>query len=164
MGNTRYIVRHVNYFRGMVGHEFTLVFESEIKDIERTDREWYKQLERPDFIGLISKAPKTEWAGSIPLPEDKDGLSYVPASPSKTVAAELVRVEAASLKAEAAREAWDSAYALEKALKSHDWHAHYSDDNSVFFASEQHWDKIKGLLAQVSPEVGQALVAKYKPS
>jgi len=134
-----------------------------VVDVTGREPKWYELIDRPDFLGLVSKAPKTGWGGMVPLPANLDGVRYVAASDEKAVAAEALRAAAAEVKGEADREASDPAYALEKALKSHDWFAHYSDDNGVFFASERHWDKIKALMAKVPPAVAEALLDQYKP-
>jgi len=168
--NTRYIARHVNYFLGKPGHDFALVFEDRVVDIQ--DRSYSKLLSEPGLVGLIESAPamktrferltQTTWRGSVPL-LTTDGMRYIPSVGTKEEAAEACRKEARLLREEADREATDPAYALEKALKNHDWFAHYSDDNNVCLASEQHWQKIEGLKLKVPKDVAEALVNQYQP-
>lgn len=161
MNNTGYIVRHVRYFLGKSGHAFALVFTSDVIDV--TDASTlYDLTQRPDFVGLVSKAPKTAWCGMVQRIEH-DGASYTGQCATRDEAADAVRAEAAALRAEADRVASDPAYALEKMLKSHDWFAHYSDDYGVCAASDRHWEKIQAQMTKVSPEVAEALLAKYRP-
>jgi len=159
--NTGYITRHVNYFIGMTGHAFALVFEHEVIDV--TDRRQCSDLVgRADFVGLVSKAPKTAWCGMVPCIEH-DGANHTGERATKAEAADAVRAEADALRAEADHVASDPAYALEKLLKAHDWFAHYSDDYGVCAASDRHWNKIQEQMIKVSPEVAEALLAKYRP-
>ena len=156
------LIRHVNYFRGMAGHEYALVFEHGLLDVDSSNPRWHEPMDRKDFVGLVTKAPLTAWGGMAAGPEGANG--YVPGDkPTKAEAAEAVRALAREIKAEADRVTNDPVYALEKALKSHDWYAHYSDDHRVYMASERHWDKIRALVALVPDDVGKALVENYRP-
>lgn len=160
--NLGYITRQVNYFVGKHGHAFALVFEHRIVHV--TDRQHCLELiDRPDLVGLAQWATKTQWGGIVPLPGDADGASYVPAYATIEEVAEAIRVRARELRAEHERVTADPVYALEKALQAHDWFAHNSDDYGVCAASDRHWTKIQELRAKVTPEVYEALVAKYQP-
>jgi hypothetical protein len=160
--NTGYIIRHVRYFHGMPGHASALVFTDEIIDVTDTST-LYDLTQRPDFVGLIGKAPKTAWSGMTPRIEH-DGASHVVKCATKAEAADAVRAEAKALRVEADRVEADPAYAAEKLLKSHDWYAHMSDDYGVCAASDHHMDKIRTLLAQLPSGVAEALLAKYRPT
>lgn len=161
MKNTGNIIRHVRYFFGKPGHAFALVFTSEIIDVVDPNGV-YPLTQRDDFVGLVSKAPKTQWGGTVPRIEH-DGASYVADCATKELAADAVRAEALALRAEADRCAADPAYAAEKLLKTHDWYAHYSDSYGVCAASDRHWDRIQALLKQLPEAEAEALVAKYRP-
>jgi hypothetical protein len=162
MRNTGYIIRHVRYFHGKVGHAFALVFTDEIIDVVYPS-ELHVLTDRVDFVGLVSKAPKTAWCGMVPRIE-YDGASHTGEYATKAEAADAVRAEAKALRVEADRVEADPAYAAEKLLKSHDWYAHMSDDYGVCAASDHHMDKIRTLLAQLPSGVAEALLAKYRPT
>jgi hypothetical protein len=160
--NTGYIVRHVRYFHGKPGHAFAVVLTHEIIDVAYAN-EVHALTERADFVGLVSKAPKTAWGGMVPRIEH-DGASYVADRATKAEAADAVRAEAKALRVEADRVEADPAYAAEKLLKSHDWYAHMSDDYGVCAASDRHMDKIRTLLTQLPSGVAEALLTKYRPT
>lgn len=163
MSNLKYIIRHVSYFRGKPGHEFALVYKDTVLPVPTDDPMWSKLLDRPGFVGLVTKAPKTRWGGMVPLSLGYDGMSYVIERESIEDAAIAVREEAERIEAEAEREAFEPAYALEKLLKSHDWFAHYSDDYRVLAASDAHWHKIETLRKLVPQETYDRLIEKYRP-
>ena len=159
--NIGYVTRQVNYFFGKQGHEFALVFAESTVIV--TDRTQLRMVDRPDFVGLVSKAPATRWGGLVPRVEG-DGASYITDHPSIEAAADAVRAEASALRAEADRAATDPVYALERALKNHDWTSWASDDHRVWSAGERAAKQIEELRAKVAPEVYDALVAKYNPN
>lgn len=160
--NTGYIVRHVRYFQGKPGHAFAVVLADGVIDVVYAS-EVYALTARPDFVGLVSKAPKTAWCGMVPRIE-YDGVSHTHQYARKDEAADAVRAEAGVLRAEADRVAGDPAYAAEKLLKSHDWYAHMSDDYGVCAVSDRNMDRIQALLAQLPSETAEALLAKYRPA
>jgi hypothetical protein len=159
--NTGYVVRHVRYFHGKSGHAFAVVFTHEIIDVVYAN-EVHALTERADFVGLVSKAPKTAWCGMVPRIEC-DGANHTGQYTTKAEAADAVRAEALALRAEADRVAADPAYAAEKLLKSHDWYAHMSDDYGVCAASDRNMERIQALLVQLPTETAEALLAKYRP-
>lgn len=158
MGNP--IAQHVWHFLGKVGHEFALVFESEVIDVV-AGSPWTKLLDRSDLVGLVSKAPATGWGGRLALPGGGNG--YVPAQESKEAAVAALRAKRAEVLADAEREATDPIYALEKLLKHYDWYSHYSDDHRVWSAGERDSRRLQELLKIVPEDVGKALVEKYHP-
>jgi len=57
----------------------------------------------------------------------------------------------------------DPTFALEEALKSHDWYSAFSDDASYWHAGERSWDRILKLKAMVPVDTWIALYDKYAP-
>ena len=161
--NLGYINRAINYFRGKPGHQFVLIFKFNIVVLDDShDPTTTRQLvDRDDFLGLISKAPKTRWFGQIPLMRG-DGVNNVGEYPSIQTAATALRCEHMRMMEESQRYESDPVYALETELQAHDWTAWASDDVGIGNAADQHWKKIEDLRAKVSGDVGDALVEKYR--
>lgn len=163
--NLGYVTRQVRYFFDKHGHAFVLVFAAETVPV--TALAQLRLVDREDFVGLahytagaVNAASK--WGGIVPFIEG-DGARYVSDYVTVEDAAEAIRAEARTLKAEADRIAADPAYAAEQLLKTHDWYAHNSDDYGVCAASDRHWDRIQALLKQLPAAQAEALVAKYRP-
>lgn len=154
------IARHINYFVGKPGHEFVLVYETETKPV--TGSVGYDEADgREDFLGAITKAPKTQWGGIIKLA--RGGHAYFNDKPTPDEAIETLRTRAQEMRAENERYETDPEYALEVELKSHDWYHAMSDDGSVYRAGARHWDIIRGLLGKVDRKRAEELYVKYAP-
>ena len=154
----------INYFLRLPGHHFTLVFNDGTYDIKPTDPNWTRLLEREDFVGVVSRHHSTQWTGMIGYPHVSGYAHRLDKQyAGKMSAARALRLLLKSIKDEEAKRQNDPLYALEEALKVHDWFYMYSDDGRVARAGRKSWEGIQDLLAKVPADKGQELLAKYRP-
>lgn len=162
-------VRHVNYFlRGSglgnttrKGFSFYAVFEGGSKVKLTTKNLNADVYDREGYVGLVSKAPATGWHGEYYCPET--GRSYRTGDKSTLKAAVAALFEQQGQAQAYVERLKDPEYALEEALKVHDWYHFMSDSFGTCQAGSRHLDKIKGLLAQVPKKVGRKLWKQYAP-
>lgn len=57
----------------------------------------------------------------------------------------------------------DPVFALEEALKRHDWTSHFADDFRYWAAGEKSWKWIQELAEIVGPDIADPLINKYAP-
>lgn len=156
------LARHIRYFLNKPGHEFALVFQ-EGPPVAVVSMAFFGQLAHKDLVGLLHKSPLGGRCGLVPRIE-YGGFDWVQEG-EMTVEehAEKMRAHCLELQAEAAKAVVDPLYALERALKEHDWYACMSDDYSVTLAGERHWEEIRSLKGKVGASAWDAMVEKYKP-
>ena len=154
-----------NYFGRMPGHDFVLVFLS--RAIPVTSVKDLGRMERADFVGMLKTAPGLSGWHGYTVDESGRAHGLADRCPDAETAAQALRQLHFQTRVEYQAEQErlkDPAYALEKALKAHDWYSSYSDDFRVYSAGEASLDVIRDLLKKVDEETANRLWDQYAPA
>ena len=152
------IETQLRFCLGHPGHHKTLVFVDWDRVVE--NQEDIRLIDRPDFLGIVVKAPATNWGGVF---EGVKHLRYVAAEKSRTEAIAKLREEHGKYAIELKKIADDPEYALEVAMRDHDWTSWASDDHGVWRRGESDWQRIQELGKRVSKAKFAELRNKYQP-
>jgi hypothetical protein len=122
-----------------------------------------RRLRSGEAVGILTTRDDGRWGGQI---ESRRGTQYLVDCPSKlTTCVTLLlalksQADAAQAVLEADPERW-----LDEELARYDWTAHFSDDDSVYRASERHRAAvIDPLIRRVGAEKAKTLWEKRRPT
>ena len=160
-------LRSITFFLGRPGHEMYAVTSTGIVNVDGQMDILRRAASRPDFVGVVSKAPATQWGGQfwMDVNPDHQGNWMFKGHDSPTPESAAVKLRALAAKAKAAEMSvmTDAAKYLERELKGHDWYAAFSDSYGATLAGDAHMKVIERLLEKVPHDLGLRLWNKYAP-